>query len=46
MEACTLQSDQVPAVTGEGDESLVSEGHTVGDAEVPGVKEVSDILPF
>ena len=36
VEAGTLEGDQVPAVAGEGDEGLVSQGHTVGDAEVPG----------
>ena len=38
MEAGALQGDQVPAVAGEGDQGLVREGHTVGDAEVPGDK--------
>ena len=36
VEAGALEGDQVPAVAGEGDEGLVSEGDTVGDAEVPG----------
>ena len=36
VEAGTLEGDQVPAVAGEGDEGLVSQGDTVGDAEVPG----------
>ena len=38
VETGTLEGDQVPAVAGEGDEGLVSQGDTVGDAEVPGAR--------
>ena len=44
VEAGALEGDQVPAVAGEGDEGLVSEGDTVGDAEVPGDDRESRVV--
>ena len=44
VEAGALEGDQVPAVAGEGDEGLVSQGDTVRDAEVPGDHRGSHVV--
>ena len=35
MQSCTLQSNQISAVAGKTDDSLVCQIHTVGQAEIP-----------